>query len=332
MSTKPPLPTICDLHCDLLSYLAADPERSALDSASRASLPQLEAGGVRLQTLAIFAETGVHPPEWGESQIEAMMRLPQLYPGRARVAGRHIDLSLEGVAFIAALESASALCGEEEPLAHGLARMERALRRLGRLFYISLTWNGENRFGGGCGSSAGLKADGRTLLQWMSGKGVALDLSHAADRLAFDCLDFIAAHSLALPVMASHSNFRAVVNHERNLPDELIDALVASKGIVGLNFYRKFAPSEETLLRHMAYGLEKGVRLSFGADFFYPEDFAGLACPKLPFLERYGDARCYPHLLQDAAVQLGLTAEACEEIAWKHAAGFLAALLPLPVA
>ena len=52
---------VADFHCDLLSYLAEDAKRTPHDLASRASIPQLQAGGVKLQTLAIFTKTARRP-------------------------------------------------------------------------------------------------------------------------------------------------------------------------------------------------------------------------------------------------------------------------------
>ena len=61
------------------------------------------------------------------------------------------------VGALAAIENASGFCEEQEPLEDGLRRFERLVAEAGPLAYVSLTWNDENRFGGGNKASAGLK-------------------------------------------------------------------------------------------------------------------------------------------------------------------------------
>ncbi|GEM_PF-5863961 len=48
------MPPVIDLHCDLLGYLIESPNRTPHDAIARCSLPQLRAGGVATQVLAIF--------------------------------------------------------------------------------------------------------------------------------------------------------------------------------------------------------------------------------------------------------------------------------------
>ena len=61
---------IVDLHCDLLCYLANDPKRKVYDHESRCSLPQMQKGNVKLQTLAVFTETSQRSLKDGDAQIE----------------------------------------------------------------------------------------------------------------------------------------------------------------------------------------------------------------------------------------------------------------------
>lgn len=174
--------------------------------------------------------------------------------------------------------------------------------KISPLAYISLTWNGENRFGGGTGSKAGLKADGKELLKWMSAHRVPLDFSHASDRLAEDCLNYIEQQGLSLPVLASHSNFRAITPQERNLPDWLAKELIAREGLIGINLFTPFIGSAETLIRHLEHALAlKGEKaLAFGADFFCDTDFPDLLSKygiTQAYLPSFDNAACFPRLL-----------------------------------
>src|SRR6185436_6510282 len=102
----------------------------AHDPVSRASIPQLQAGGVKLQTLAIFTKTGQGSVESGLKQAEVFFQLSKKYP----VFGKEIQI-------IASIENASGFCEEQESLKKGLERLENFFQKAGRIAYISLTWN-----------------------------------------------------------------------------------------------------------------------------------------------------------------------------------------------
>ena len=210
----PPFP-IVDLHCDLLSYLTHKPGRTFLDAASRVSASQLAAGNVKVQTLAIYTPEHQKSAELGAAQVEKFCQIAQL-PSLPR--------------FLPAFENASSFCNPEEPLIEGLKRLDHYHALLGKIFYISLTWNGENRFGGGTDAPGGLKRDGKILLEWMAGKQVAVDLSHASDPLSYEIIEFIDQQALEIPIIASHSNFRAVQNTREISP---MISLKRSSGAMG---------------------------------------------------------------------------------------------------
>ena len=120
-----------------------------------------------------------------------------------------------------------------------------------------MTWDGENRFGGGVGSKQGLKEDGKRLLEWMTGKQIAIDFSHTSDALAEGILTHIDQERLVLPVMASHSNFRSITDCARNMPDWLAQELIRRKGILGLTLFAPFIHKSDptAIIRHVEYAL-----------------------------------------------------------------------------
>jgi membrane dipeptidase len=61
------------------------------------------------------------------------------------------------------------------------------------------------------------------------------DLSHLAEESFWQLLDLSDG-----PVMASHSNCRAIVPTDRQLSDEMIKAIVERDGVIGINFFDKF--------------------------------------------------------------------------------------------
>ncbi len=281
---------VADFHCDLLSYLADDAKRTANDPESRASIPALKAGGVGLQTLAIFTKTEPESVKKGLKQAEVFFQLSEKYP----VFGKEIKT-------VVSIENGSGFCGENEPLEKGLERLEKFYQKAGRIAYLSMTWNDENRFGGGSATDIGLKEDGLELLKWMRGKKIAIDLSHTSDKLAGDILKAI--DKLGITPVASHSNFRALANHPRNLPDSLAREIGARGGVMGINFVRVFLGGHgpEDFIRQLEHAdkLKLLDHLCFGADFFMEHDMPPESQYLLPmFNQGFDSSACYPKVIE----------------------------------
>ena len=112
----------------------------------------MRSGGVALQTLAIFSMTTDSPVELAARQLECFEELLSTCEGWVeRVEGADGFDARPGrpVRLVAAIENASGVCAEDEALEVGLERLESMISRVGPLLYVSLTWNHENRFGGG---------------------------------------------------------------------------------------------------------------------------------------------------------------------------------------
>ncbi|MCB1106947.1 MAG: membrane dipeptidase [Chlamydiia bacterium] len=270
---------VFDLHCDLLAYLNKDPEEnSPMDDVSRCSLPLLQKGGVVFQTLALFSETGKGSRKEFEGQLECFQRCEEFVGKRAQ--------------FALAIENASGLLEEEEPLDLLYKRFDAH-----PWLYLSLTWKEENRFGGGDTSEVGLKEDGKVLLEHMDGKRVAIDLSHTSDPLAEEILNTIDQKGLSILPIASHSNYRAVKDHPRNLPDHLAREIIRRGGVIGINFVQKFVGDQpEDFIRHIEHALSLGGEdaIVLGSDFF-----GGLSLPALEELdplyqEPFSNSGCFP--------------------------------------
>lgn len=301
-----PIPVI-DLHCDLLSYLQVSKERTPFDAISRSSYQQMREGGVRLQVLAIFTITEPGSTRVAREQIECYLQLLNRYKNEyAFFTGPEcFEKPSDKIFIIPAFENASGFCEEDEPLERALARLNHLYETMGRILYISLTWNDENRFGGGNNTTVGLKEDGKQLLRWMDQKRIAVDLSHTSDALAHDILNFIDQNNLKVPVLASHSNFRSITNVARNLPDELAREIIRRRGVIGFNLFRPFvgAHDQRDILKHAEHGLglQGEKALCFGADFFCDTDFPGIQikynADKMYF-DEYGNSSGYPHILK----------------------------------
>lgn len=302
---------IADLHCDLLAYLAGHAERSADDSSARCSIPQLHAGGVRLQVLAMFTVTGPGSSRSCHAQAGAFEKLVAERPGDllpirdARGLARLFEADESRTGVIAAIENASGFCEEDEKLAAGLDRLGQIRQRVGRVLYVSLTWNDENRFGGGNKTRVGLKDDGRRLIDYLAQARIAVDFSHTSDDLAAGILNHVDRTNLDLSMLASHSNFRSQRDVARNLPDELSLELAGRGGVQGINFISSFLGTDgpESVARHIDYGagLIGPGRVALGADFYCSDDLPPalrLQTQGGGFFEGFSDSSCYPRICE----------------------------------
>jgi microsomal dipeptidase-like Zn-dependent dipeptidase len=293
--------------------LAEDESHTAHDPESRASISLLKQGGVAFQTLAIFTKTGKGSVQQGTLQAETFFNLSKKYP----VFGSEIKTMVS-------IENASGFCDETEPLKKGLERLESWLGKAGRIAYMSLTWNDENRFGGGNATKAGLKKDGQQLLQWMSGKKIAIDLSHTSDRLAEEILKAI--ENLDIIPIASHSNFRKIADHPRSLPDHVAKEIGARGGVIGLNFVRVFLGKQgpEDFIRQVEYADKLGLldHYCFGADFFADYVLPPERQYMMPmFNSGFDSAACYPKVI--GLLEKHLPHAIVEKIAYKNLTEFL---------
>lgn len=315
---------IYDLHCDMLLYLATGQNRTPLDPCVRCSIPQMQAGNVKLQVLANFAVTEPNSTVKGMAQAKLFQPLLKRYAA-----------DLKTIRLITAIENSSAFSEEDEPLEASLERLETFIKLSGKPLYISLTWNSENRFGGGAHTQTGLKPDGKALLNYLSGRRIAIDLSHTSDRLAEEIFKQIDQQKLQIPVIASHSNFRSIKNVARNLPDELALEIKKRNGVIGMNFIRAFLgeQSESALAAHLEHALKLGLeeQICFGADWFYEDDVPESLRQAIGpgFFEEIGDASVYPAVLQLWKKKLGLSHELAANIAHKNAARLVDSLLPV---
>jgi membrane dipeptidase len=77
----------------------------------------------------------------------------------------------------------------------------------------------------------GLTPYGKDVVREMNRLGIMVDISHTADKTFWDALATSSA-----PIIASHSSCRAVVDHTRNMTDDMIRALAAKGGTIQINF------------------------------------------------------------------------------------------------
>ena len=135
-----------------------------------------------------------------------------------------------------------------------------------------LSWNGENLLATGAGGDpySGLTELGRRAVRRMEDRNILVDVSHLNDGGFRDVMKMAEG-----PVIASHSNCRALCDVRRNLTDDQLRAIRDTGGIVGLNVHHAFVHTDrerqtaEMLARHAAHMAEvMGVEhVACGFDF-----------------------------------------------------------------
>jgi len=257
-------------HDDFPVIMAKQRFDGVYDSLRTYWLPQFRAGGVGAVVGAIFTPS-VYVPEG--ALRHALWVLDGLFTeiednrdaieiARSAADLRRINAAGK-VAVLVALEGA-------EPLGQDLAAL-RLLHRLG-LRMVSLTHarrtlfadgNWENETGGG------LSRAGRRVIQEMNRLGIIVDVSHGSDRTTRDILETSVA-----PVIASHSNARALQDNLRNVTDETIRGIAATGGLVGVvavpNFVASGDPTIGRWVDHIEHivGVAGIDHVGVGTDFF----------------------------------------------------------------
>ena len=147
------------------------------------------------------------------------------------------------------------------------AYVDRAAQR--GIMMASLSWNAAGPLASGHDSMEGLTRAGFEALKRMETAGIAIDVSHLNDRCFADV-----ASATDAPLVASHSNSRAVCSAPRNLTDAQFDCIRERGGLVGLNFYNGFLrdegePDFDDISRHIDRWLERDGEdvIALGSDF-----------------------------------------------------------------
>ena len=148
---------------------------------------------------------------------------------------------------------------------------------------FGLVWNGENPLATGAvtDDAAPLKPLGVQAVKDLTDEGILLDVSHLSTAGTHQILTLTEA-----PIVASHSNARALCTSPRNLTDGHATEIFRRGGLVGLNLYPPFltegTATLNDLCRHaehfLSLGGERGLCLGCDLDGVekLPEGFTGI--------------------------------------------------------
>ncbi|WP_431044059.1 dipeptidase [Streptomyces sp. P1-3] len=199
-------------------------------------IPRLRAGGVGAQFWSVFVRSdfsGDNAVSATLEQIDVVRRLADRYPEDLRLAFTADDMEAAR-----AEGRIASLMGAEggHSINCSLATL-RALYDLG-VRYMTLTHNDNVPWADSATDEPranGLTRFGEEVVREMNRLGMLVDLSHVSADTMRDALRVSAA-----PVVFSHSSARAVCDHPRNVPDDVLAALPANGGIAMATFVPKF--------------------------------------------------------------------------------------------
>lgn len=254
---------IGDMHADTLLWARDLTKRQ---TRGHVDLPRLAEGNVALQvfTTVTKSPSGLN---YEENAAEARDDITLLYIGQLRPFRAWLDLTERALEQARQLAIAEEKAPEMLKIIRSRADLAEVLRRrsegeqvvggilgaegghalgddqtnLGKLYdagfrLIGLTHFFDNEIGGSlhgeAGAEAGLTRFGRSVVEEMIRRHMIIDLAHASPQTARDVLDMT-----DMPVVVSHTGIRSHCDTVRNFPDDLMRAIAAEGGLIGIGFW-----------------------------------------------------------------------------------------------
>jgi len=230
---------LIDTHNDLPYWTVEGHDIASADGAPHTSLAGLKQGGVGAEFFSVWVAKdfveGNRSADRALQLIDSVKHdIVEKYPADFQFAG-----SVKGIEEARRQGKIAVLLGIE-----GGHAIEDSLRLLRDYYdlgvrYMTLTHTNTNGWADSAGDITdakvkhhnGLTAFGKQVVREMNRIGMMVDISHVSDKTFYDALDTSKA-----PIIASHSDCRALANAPRNMTDEMIVALAKKGGVVQVNF------------------------------------------------------------------------------------------------
>lgn len=256
--------------------------------------PRAKEGGLDAPFMSIYIPAGLQQTPGSskalaDSLILMTERLAETFPDQFAMAYSPADVEANfaagKVSLPMGMENGSAL---EDDISNVAYFQERGIR------YITLTHGKANLIGDSSYDTVrlynGLSEYGEQVVAEMNRVGIMVDLSHVSDDTFKDALAIT-----KVPAIASHSSVRAFTpGFERNMSDELIQAMAKNGGVMMINFGGTFIDSayaagadvvREHLINYMA---ENNLSRSDSAFTTYAEEYLAENNP-FPTVQRVAD-------------------------------------------
>lgn len=241
----------------------------------KVNLPFMEEGRIDATFMVAYIPQGKRDEQslsqatnYAKERLGQVIRQATLHPDRMGIALNEADirrLKAEGrKAILLGVENGYAIGKQPDNI--------RMFKEMG-VCYITLCHNGDNDICDSARGNAewnGLSPFGKEVVHKMNEAGVMIDISHASDQTVRDVLALSTS-----PIIASHSSARALCNHPRNLPDELLKAIADKGGVIQICLYKGFINEEaeqaslSDALRHIEHIIQvAGIdHVGIGSDF-----------------------------------------------------------------
>lgn len=221
---------------DHLAQIDIRQDQSRLTPPLHTDIPRLRQGRVGAQFWSVYVPAtlkGADAVRAVLEQIDVVHRLDATYPDTFELA-----LTADDIVRIHRTGKIASLIGVEG--GHSIGNSLAVLRQLYALGgrYMTITHSDNNDFADSATADPvhnGLTPFGRIVIAEMNRLGMLVDLSHVSPKTMNDVLDVAAA-----PVIFSHSSARAVTDHARNVPDDVLRRLKDNDGVVMVSFVQGF--------------------------------------------------------------------------------------------
>jgi membrane dipeptidase len=238
-----------------LAQLDLRQDQSKLEKPLHTDIPRLRAGRVGGQFWSVYVSADVKGADALRDtleQIDVVHRMAAMYPDAFAIA-----LTADDITRIHKSGRVASLIGMEG--GHSIANSLGALRATyaAGARYMTITHSKNNDWadsGTDDPKHDGLSPFGKEVVREMNRMGMLVDLSHTSPATMHDALDVSEA-----PVIFSHSSARAVTDHARNVPDDVLQRIKEKDGIVMITFVPGFI--SEKVRQHGAARAAEEARL-----------------------------------------------------------------------
>ncbi|MGH3762117.1 dipeptidase [Actinophytocola sp.] len=209
---------------------------SQTQSQLHTDIPRLRAGGLGMQFWSVYVPCRLV----GDEAVAAVVQQCELVHTLVGKYSAHLQIAstaADARSAFAAGRIASMLGAEGGHSINSSLGVLRALHRLG-VRYLTLTHNENVPWADSATDEpavGGLTDFGREVVAEMNRIGMLVDLSHVAATTMHAALDCTTA-----PVIFSHSSCRAVTDHPRNVPDDVLSRLAGNGGVCMVTFVPNF--------------------------------------------------------------------------------------------
>ena len=258
-----------DGHCDT-AFALWRRKASLRQNTCHVDLCKANAFKAYAQVFAFCSHAGL--PQYRSWKPEAMLLLP-LEKFRQEIIENADSIACvrtkEEISAVNAEHKTAALLSMEGPEVIGCDPERLAWLRQQGFCMTTLTWNADNSLAGSHESDIGLTDRGRAFVRASQELGILVDVSHLSEKAFWHLISVTEK-----PILASHSNCRALCDHPRNLTDEQLKALAEKGGVVQINFYHGFLRKDgeatvEDVVRHILHAMEVAGEdhVGIGSDF-----------------------------------------------------------------